>query len=100
MRTAFSSLMCVLLLIHAVFGCCWHDKHDKEGGNGAVASLDADSCCDHDHDAACDGHGQHAPCKGHPNCHGLCHYLPVQKSIFDNCLDHMVIDFALDAHAA
>jgi hypothetical protein len=74
--------------------------HDKDGGAGAVATLEADSCCDHDHDAATDGHGPHAPCKGHPNCHGLCNYLPVQKSSFGKCLDHVVIDFAVDAHAA
>jgi len=35
-----------------------HDnKHDKDGGRGSVASLAVDSCCDHDHDAATNGHG-------------------------------------------
>src|SRR4051812_915772 len=100
MRTVFSTLLCASLLIHAVLGCCWHDMHDKDRGTGAVASVEADSCCDHDHDAATDGHGHHAPCKGHPNCHGLCNYLPVQKSSFGKCLDHVVIDFAVDAHAS
>ena len=73
--------------------------HDAGACDGALASLAADACCDHDHDAATDGHGQHAPCKGHPNCHGLCSYLPVQKSSFGKCLDHVVIDFTVDAHA-
>src|SRR2546423_1252271 len=102
MRTVFSSLLCVSLLIHAVLGCCWHDKHDKDGGAGSVASLEADSCCDHDHnhDAAADGHGPHAPCKGHPNCHGLCHYLPVQKSSFGKCLIDVPVDFAVNTQAA
>src|SRR5436189_2369883 len=85
MRTVFSSLLCASLLIHAVLGCCWHDKHDEAGHNGATASAEADSCCDHDHDAATDGHGPHAPCKGHPNCHGLCNYLPVQKASVGKC---------------
>src|SRR4051794_13157127 len=95
MRTVFSSLLCASLLIHAVLGCCWHDLHDKNAGVGAVASIETDSCCDHDHNNATDGHGPQSPCKGHPNCHGLCNYLPVQKSSFGKCLDHVVIDFAV-----
>src|SRR6185295_14472877 len=96
MRAFFCSLLCASLLIHAVLGCCWHDMHDKGAWDGSLA---ADTCCDHDHDSATDGHGQHAPCKGHPNCHGLCSYLPVQKSSFGKCFDHVVIDFTVDAHA-
>src|SRR6476660_7209119 len=82
MRTVFSSLLCASLLIHALLGCCWHDLHDTVACDGSLASLATDACCDHDHDAATDAHGHHAPCKGHPNCHGLCSYLPVQKSNF------------------
>src|SRR5215208_7375235 len=99
MRTIFSSLLCFSLLIHAVLGCCWHDVHDAGAGGTTLASLAADACCDHEHDAPLDGHGPHAPCKGHPNCHGLCNYLPVQKTNFGKCLDHVLIDFVADAHA-
>lgn len=63
--------------------------------------MAADADCCHDHDGPTGGHESHAPCKGHPNCHGLCSYLPVQKTSFGKCLDHhVVIDFAVDAHAA
>jgi hypothetical protein len=99
MRTVFCSLLCASLLIHAVLGCCWHDMHDATACDGSLSSLAADACCVQDHDAATDGNGSHAPCKGHPNCHGLCHYLPVQKTNFGKCFDYVLIDFAVDAHA-
>jgi hypothetical protein len=100
MRTIFSSMLCSSLLIHAVLGCCWHDLHEESAGGSALASLAAEACCDHEHDAPADGHGPHAPCKGHPNCHGLCSYLPVQKMNFGKCLDHVQTDFSVEAHAA
>jgi len=100
MRTVFSSLLCASLLIHAMLGCCWHDMHDTAACDGSLASLAADDCCGHDYDAATNGHGHDAPCKGHPNCHGLCSYLPVQKTNFGKCFDHVLVDFAVDAHAA
>jgi len=99
MRICFSSLLCASLLIHAALGCCWHDLHDAAAFGGSLPSLAADADCCDDHDASTDGHGPHAPCKGHPNCHGLCHYLPVQKTSFGQCLDRVVIDFAVDAQA-
>jgi hypothetical protein len=100
MRTVFCSLLCNSLLIHAVLGCCWHDAHDAAACDGSLPSLAADADCCHDGDSATDEHGPQVPCKGHPDCHGLCNYLPVQKTGFDNCLDHMVIDFAVDVPAA
>lgn len=99
MRAFFCSLLCASLLIHAVLGCCWHDLHDSACCGGSLPSLEADAGCCHDHDASTDGHESHAPCKEPANCHGLCHYLPVQKSSFGKCLDYVVIDFAVDAHA-
>jgi hypothetical protein len=98
MRAISCTLLCFSLLIHAALGCCWHDMHDAAATGGSLASLSADADCCHEHNGATDGHGSHSPCKGHPNCHGLCHYLPVQKTSFGKCLDHVVIDFAVDSH--
>jgi hypothetical protein len=102
MRTVFCSLLSASLLIHALLGCCWHDVHEAVACDGphSVADADDDCDCDHDHDAAQGGHNSHAPCKGHPNCHGLCTYLPVQKSQLSQCLDYVLIDFAVDVKAA
>src|SRR6476646_8390677 len=99
MRTVFSSLLCASLLIHAMLGCCWHDLHDAPAREASLPALAADANCCHDHDATTDGNAPHAPCKGHPNCHGLCSYLPVQKTSFGKCVDHVLIDFTVDAHA-
>src|SRR5262245_40480227 len=99
MRAISSTLLCSSLLIHAMLGCCWHDLHDGCAGEASHGALATDGNCDHDRDCAPSQHGSHAPCKGHPNCHGLCHYLPVQKSSVGQCLDHSVVDFAVDGHA-
>src|SRR5215208_6103702 len=99
MRTVFSSLLCASLLVHALLGCCWHDVHDADGPGVSLVSLGTDANCCHDHDGTADGSGSKAPCKGHPNCHGLCNYLPVQKTSFGDCLEHVVIDIALDSSA-
>jgi len=99
MRAISCTLLCSSLLIHAALGCCWHDKHDGDTCGGASGSLAEDAHSGHDHDGATNGHDSHAPCKGHPNCHGLCHYLPVQKTNFDKCLIHVPIDFTVDVQA-
>jgi hypothetical protein len=99
MRTLFCSLLSASLLIHALLGCCWHDAHEAVAGEGSHVALADDADCCHDLDGATNGNGSHPPCKGHPNCHGLCQYLPVQKTSFDKCLDHVLVDFVVDAHA-
>jgi hypothetical protein len=100
MRAIFCNLLSASLLIHAMFGCCWHDAHEAVAGEASHATLALAECC-HDHDGATNGHGSHAPCKGHPNCHGLCSYLPAQKSETGKCLEHtLIVDFAIDAKAA
>src|SRR5829696_7991467 len=92
MRTIFSSLLCASLLIHAAPGCCWHDVHDAGACSGSQTTLATDVDCCHDHDASPDGQESQVPCKGHPNCHGLCHYLPVQKTSFGKCILQAPID--------
>jgi hypothetical protein len=99
MRAVFCNLLSAALLIHAMFGCCWHDAHEAIAGEASHGLLEAADCC-HEHDGVADGHGPDAPCKGHPHCHGLCNYLPAQKSQVDKCLDHGAVDFAIDAKAA
>ena len=81
-----------MLLARCTRSGCWQRRSHA----APVAKLD---CC-HGHDSTTDAHDTHAPCKGHPNCHGLCTYLPAQKTSFEKCLDHVVIDFAVDAQAA
>lgn len=103
MRTAASTLLCLSLLIHAMLGCCWHDMHEA-GAAGDSSALAADSDCCHKHcchhrDSANDGADSDAPCKNHPNCHGLCHYLPVQKTALDKSLLSAPIDLAVDIQA-
>ena len=93
MRAIFSSLVAASLLIHAAVGCCRHhaDLDACVGDQAADYACDVDA--DHHHD--CDEqHGQPAdqPCGGH-HCHGLCNYLPVQKSQLDDLKVKLPLDF-------
>ncbi len=103
MRAASCTLLCLSLLIHAVLGCCWHDVHEAGTlGETAALAVGADCChkhCGHERDGAADGADSDAPCKNHPNCHGLCHYLPVQKSTFDQSQVWAPMDLAVDLPA-
>jgi len=101
MRAIFCSLLSASLLIHALFGCCWHDLHNAGACGETPISLATEPACDHDHDhdAAPDGHGSHCPCKGQSHCHGLCNYLPAQKTHIGKSQVNVLIDFAVDAQA-
>jgi len=96
MRTVFSSLVAVSLLMHAALGCCWHHKHDQSCGEEHAA---AQFCNDggHLHDDGCD-HSQpiHEPCSGQ-HCLGVCTYLPIQKTQLDDLKLHLPLDFAIIA---
>lgn len=85
MRSVFSSLVACSLLIHAAFGCCWHHPHEEGCDEAAASTIAAADCDHHDTDHAVNGRSHHdsAPCKGHSNCQGTCHYLPGQKTQLD-----------------
>ncbi len=100
MRGFFLSLLSVSLLVHAALGCCWHDEHSAGACDRSLVSFVSGSLCEHNHDAAADGHDSHHPCKGHSHCHGLCNYLPAQKTQIGKCQTHVLIDFAIDTKAA
>lgn len=94
-------MMAFSLLIHALLGCCCHHAHDAAGSCEPPVALAVESgCCQHDH-GDCGNHrdkqhGQpsHDPCKGHSTCHGICTFLPVQKSQLSSLHLLAPIDFA------
>src|SRR5262245_46852980 len=96
MQTVFQGLLSASLVLHAALGCCLNHVHDQSHDETPIAL--AEECCNHDHDSA--PHGQHSqcPCKGHSHCHGLCNYLPGQKSLTGKWSPHLVIDFAIDSN--
>jgi hypothetical protein len=99
MRTAFFSLLVGSLLIHAACGCCWHHAHDEACGDDAAHALAADDDFGHHHSDMPASHGPHGPCKEQSHCHGLCNYLPAQKSQIDKIELDSSVDFALDVSA-
>jgi hypothetical protein len=99
MRSFFSSLVAVSLLMHAALGCCWHQSHDESCGDEHAIVQ-----CGHDgahHNDDCDEHGQrnHEPCSGQ-HCHGVCNYLPIQKTQLDDLKLQLPLDFAINAPIA
>jgi hypothetical protein len=103
MRTVFSSLVAVSLLIHAAFGCCWHHLHETagEGHSDFGQAIAAES--EHGHaDCPCgcnshSGNAPHSPSKDRPHCQGICQYLPPQKTQLDTFSALAALDFAVVA---
>jgi len=96
MRAIFSSLVAASLLIHAAFGCCHHQAHRIAAAEDHVACSHGDH-----HDDCCEHHGQPSdePCEGQ-HCHGVCNYLPVQKSQLDDLKVELPLDFVAMLPAA
>ncbi len=103
MRSLFSSLVAVSLLIHAAFGCCWHHLHDRTcdhhsdsgpafAAEAAHGQVDGLSECD-----SHNGKSPHSPDKGHSNCQGTCHYLPAQKTQLNSFSAFALCDLAVAA---
>jgi hypothetical protein len=96
MRTVFLSLLSASLLVHAALGCCWNRTHGLSFGDASALAC-AETGCDHEHDAAPDGHHSHGPCKSHSHCHGMCNYLPAQKSQVGKWQPQVTIELASHA---
>jgi hypothetical protein len=74
MQAFVASLTAGLLLIHAVFGCCWHHAHECEH---AIEAVPPATCCLHDHDQGSQHNDE--PCDSKHDCEGSCIYVVPQK---------------------
>jgi len=84
MHAVFSNSLAALLLLHAVFGCCWHQAHAScaHGAHRADVAMATPCCGEHRHGAPAQDEAPHpAPCHG--DCGATCAYLPTQKSQSD-----------------
>jgi hypothetical protein len=83
MNAILSILTAAALFIHAAMGCCWHHTHHCGHGDATTAGVSQPvQCCKHHHPAQ---HGKQPadPCKCKVECHGVCIYLPTQKTHID-----------------
>lgn len=85
MRAITVNLTAVLLVIHAMIGCCHHDWQCGSEGSPAdkVATC---GCCDHHGATQGDVEENPAPCDSQQECHGVCNYVPTQRAV-DGTLD-------------
>ena len=97
MHALISNLTAVLLIIHAMIGCCHHHWHcDEECAAAAAITLCAApcQCCDQ----CCGSHDESEqpsqPCNGELECQGICTYLPTQKTVIDASPAVAAFDFA------
>ena len=78
MRAAFSSLVSASLLVHALFGCCWHHAQACAFFSAEPVAAEPGDCCHHG--AAPSEHQSPSPCDKGTHCEGGCTYLPAPKS--------------------
>jgi hypothetical protein len=95
MRALLSNLTAVLLVIHAMIGCCHHHWHsDAECAAAATISAAPCQCCD-----PCCGSNDESeqpshPCDGKLECQGVCNYVPTEKTQIDASPADAAFDFA------
>lgn len=107
MRALVSNLTAVLLVIHAMIGCCHHHWHcDDECATAANVSAAPCHCCERHNGSHDEGELPSSPCNGERECHGVCTYLPTQKTVVDASSTDAGFDFdapipmILDGHLA
>jgi len=81
MQAIISNLMAVMLLIHAVIGCCWHHAHDCSKCDKVVAAAEPSNCSCNCHRKA-EPRAPQSPCpqNGKGTCHSVCTYLSPQRA--------------------
>ena len=92
MQAVVSSLLAVVLSIHAVVGCFCHETR-------CAATCDSTEPAVAHHEGCCHDHGHppapapsEAPCKCKLECHSTCIFLPVQKAQLDAPFAHVALD--------
>jgi len=75
MQAFVASLTAALLVIHTVFGCCWHHVHHCEH---AAAAAQAAECCHHPQHGG-DSKQPDKPCNCKIECEGTCIYVVPQR---------------------
>jgi hypothetical protein len=84
-RRFVAKLVAVLLLAHAVLGCCWHHEHACDhAACAAVAATDHDHDCFHNDSDHQPAEHSHSDCELH--CAGVCQFLPVERRILSKPL--------------
>src|SRR4051794_28950311 len=80
MHVFFANLMSAILLLQAVFGCCWHNACE-DSAHPALSNIGAaEGCCCHSHSR------QQAP-KPHKcelKCFAARIFIPTQKTLVDS----------------
>jgi len=93
MKAFLSNLTAVLLVIHAMIGCChWHDNASCI--SSATISATPSQCCGHRHGSHDKNKQPAQPCNGEVKCQGLCSFLPSQKVVIDAPTSDAALDFA------
>ena len=90
MRVFVSSLMAVLLLANAVFGCCRHRMLACALADGASTTVSkSEECCQHEQE---ERRESQRPCGCCVECYGACTYLPSESSDTDLAVALLPLD--------
>jgi hypothetical protein len=80
MQAFTSNLIAVVLLSHAVLGCCWHNAQRLALADQQQSTI-APACCQHEHSG--DHRDSHpgTPCDCRWECHAVCVYVPEESGL-------------------
>lgn len=96
MRSIISLLTAATLLIEGTAGWCCHPPgHDEICGRALSDAPQSGACCEYHQRATDEGtEVPVGPCQGKPECHGICVFMPPQKSHLDGTQAVCQIDHA------
>lgn len=95
MHAFLSNLTAALLVIHAMIGCCHHHWHrDVECAAPATICATESPCCDHLGGLGDADEQPSPPCNGELECHGVCNYVPTEKTEIDASSVDATLDLA------
>src|SRR5688572_6456768 len=75
MHCCATTLMAVLLAVHAAVGCCWHHAHARK------TAATGSACCEHHHD---EQEEQQQPGRRDVECEGTCQYVGSERVRVDD----------------
>jgi hypothetical protein len=86
MRALVSNLTALLLIVHAMIGCCHHHWHSAAECGPETTFAATCECCPHHFDLTDADHQPGEPCSGALECQGVCKFLPSSRVQLD-CSD-------------
>src|SRR5262245_28959759 len=96
MQKFVSNLTALLLIVHAMIGCCHHHWHRDDECCVPVGTVASCECCESHFEFVGANQMPPTPCDGDLECQGVCSYLPTPRTQLNDASESWSLElFAL-----